>query len=73
MQVGSEGRTEVRMILRLTRGQTLLVIVPEQLIEEINRFVRDEALIVRGHEARPRAAGISLSYNDVRSEKSEHI
>mgnify|MGYP006876496631 CR=1 FL=1 len=38
--------TEIRVLLRFLRGQTLLVIVSQELVKEINGFVGDVPLIV---------------------------
>ncbi|SGY63120.1 BQ5605_C007g04775 [Microbotryum silenes-dioicae] len=41
---------EVCMLHRLLRRQPFLVIVPQQLVKEVDRLVRDEALVLRGDE-----------------------
>jgi len=44
------------MIKRLFRQQPLLMIVPQQLVQEIDRLVRDVALVLRSDETLPRFA-----------------
>lgn len=47
------------MILRLFRRQPLLMIVPQQLVQEIDRFVGDVSLIFRRDEFAPWFAWVS--------------
>jgi len=44
---------------RLLGRQALLVIVPQELVEEVNALVRDVTLILRGDEARPGLLGVA--------------
>ena len=48
--------TEVRVLLRLGCRQPLLVVVAEELVEEVDGLVGDEALVLRRDEARPRSS-----------------
>ena len=48
-----------RMLLRLLRGNSLLVIVSQQLIQEIYRLWRHQMLIVRVHKLTPRLPRVS--------------
>ena len=42
------------MRLRLTSGQAVLMVVAEELVQEIDGFVRDVSLIFGSNEASPR-------------------
>ena len=46
-------RTEVRMHLRFSRGQAFLMIITQKLVQEINRLVRYEPLVLGGNKPRP--------------------
>ena len=50
--------TEVRLGLGLTGGETLLVVISKQLIEEINGFVGDVSLVFRRDETGPGLPGV---------------
>lgn len=45
--------TEVGMRLCFPRSETLLVVVPQQLVQEVYRFVGDVPLILRRNKPRP--------------------
>ena len=48
--------TKVRVCHCLLRRESLLVVVPKQLVEEVDGLVRDEALVLARDEAAPRLA-----------------
>jgi hypothetical protein len=50
-------RLKVRMRHRFTRGQSVEVIVPQQFVEEINRFRRNVSFVFSCHELGPCFAG----------------
>jgi hypothetical protein len=45
--------TKIGVRLRFTSRQTILMVVAEKLVQEINGFVRDISLIFRSNEASP--------------------
>lgn len=45
--------TKIGVRLRFTSRQTILMVVAEELVQEINGFVRDISLIFRSNEASP--------------------
>lgn len=45
--------TKVGMRHRLLRSKPLLMIVPQQFVEEVDRFVADKALVLARNEPRP--------------------
>jgi hypothetical protein len=47
-------RTKIGVRLRFTSGQTVLMVVAEELVQEIDGFVRDISLIFGSNEASPR-------------------
>lgn len=52
-------RGEVRMHLGLPRSQPLGVVVAQQSVQKVERLIRDQVLILRGHEATPRLARVA--------------
>jgi len=46
--------TKVRMGLCFSSGQTVLMVVAKELVQEINGFVRDVPLVLRSDESSPR-------------------
>lgn len=53
-------RTKVAMLLGFTSGQSLLMIVSEKLVKEVDRIVIHETLVVRSHKTSPRFTRIPI-------------
>ena len=53
-------RTEVRVTLSFTSGEALLMIIAQELVQEINGFVRYIPLVLRRNEPRPRPLSVAL-------------
>ena len=53
--------TEVGVALRLSCGEPLLVIVSQKLVQEINGFIRNVSLVLRGDESRPGLLWVTAS------------
>jgi len=61
-QLGDEGaiRTEVRVTLSLASGEALLMIIAQELVQEVDGFVRDIPLVLGCNKPRPRPLGVTL-------------
>lgn len=46
-------RTKVRVVLRFARGETLLVVVAQEFVEEVDSVVGNVPLVFRSDEAGP--------------------
>ena len=55
-------RTEVRMHLRFSRGQAFLMIITQKLVQEIDRLVRNEPLVLGCNKPRPGFLRITVAW-----------
>jgi len=53
-------RTEVRVALSFASTEAFLVIVAQELVQEVNGFVRDIPLVLRRDKSCPRPLGVTL-------------
>lgn len=53
--------TEVGMGLSLLGCQSLLVVIAEKLVQEVDCFIRDVALVLRSNEPCPRLFLVSVN------------
>jgi len=59
--------TEIGVSLGLTSGQSVLMVVAEKLVQEIDSFVRDIALVLGGNETSPRFPLVPARPNGLKS------
>jgi hypothetical protein len=59
-----DDRIKVGVLHGLDRGQTFLVVVPQQFVEKVEGFGRDEVLVFAVHESLPTFA--RMTAEDVR-------
>ena len=52
--------TKVRVALGLASGESLLMIIAQEFVQEVDGFVRDVPLVLRRNEPRPRSLGVAL-------------